>query len=263
MAAALAEGWTSADAGPDGIVISDVDADRARSLAERIGARRASNNAELAETADVVVLATKPGALSAVAEEVRVTVAERGLPLASILGATPIASIERAFGPGTPILRLMPNVAAEVRSGTFCFAAGASLDASVERSLLDLFGLLGEMVPVDESLMDAATALSGCGPAFMALVVEALVDAGVRQGLSAPQATDLAVSTMAGSAELLRRRGGDTVSVKRQVASPGGTTAAGLAALEKGGTRAAFDAAVVAVVRRAQELAPPTPEATG
>ncbi len=261
MATALAEGWTAADAGPDGLVVSDLDAERARSLAERVGARRAGSNRELAETADVVVLATKPSALSSVAEEVRVTVAERGLPVASILGATSIASLERALGPGTQVLRLMPNVAAEVRAGTFCYAAGTSLDAATERSLLDLFGLLGELVAVDEPLMDAATALSGCGPAFMALVVESLVDAGVRQGLAAPQATELALSTMAGTAELLRRRGGDTVTLKRQVASPGGTTAAGLAALEKDGLRAAFDAAVVAVVERARELQPSEPGA--
>ena len=78
----------------------------------------------------------------------------------------------------------MPNVAAEVRAGTFCYAPGTALDARTERSLLDLFGLLGELVPVEERLMDAATAISGCGPAFFALVVEALTDAGVEQGLT-------------------------------------------------------------------------------
>ena len=103
--------------------------------------------------------------------------------------------------------------------------------------------------------MDAATAISGCGPAFFALVVEALVDAGVRAGPErAARPRELAVATMAGTAELLRKRGGDTVSVKRQVASPGGTTAAGLAALEEHGVRAAFAAAVEAVVREGREL---------
>jgi pyrroline-5-carboxylate reductase len=254
MATALAEGWALAESGPDTLMLSDVDADRARSLAEKVGGTRTSSNKELAESADVVVLAVKPDALEAVAQEIRVTVAERNLPVASILGATSIATLEQALGAGTPILRFMPNVAAGVRAGTFCYVAGASLDARRERSLLDLFGLLGELVPVPERLMDAATAISGCGPAFLALVVEALIDAGVREGLQAQQATDLAISTMAGTAELLRRRGGNPVSLRRLVTSPGGTTAAGLAALEDHGLRAAFSAAVEAVVARAAEI---------
>jgi pyrroline-5-carboxylate reductase len=256
MATALARGWSAADAGPDTLIVSDVDAERARLLAEKVGGRQVDSNRELAERADVVVLAMKPDGLQPVAEETRVAVTERKLPVVSILGATGIAKIEDAFGPGTPVLRFMPNVAAEVRRGTFCHAAGGSLDARTERSLLDLFGLLGELVPVEERLMDAATAISGSGPAFMALVVEALVDAGVKQGLTAPQATDLAVATMAGSAELLAHR--DAVSLRRAVTSPGGVTAAGLAVLERNGVRAAFGAAVDAVVERARAIQPAT-----
>lgn len=254
MAGALAEGWSLTEAGPDGLLISDIDSDRARALAERVGAKHAESSRELAESADVIVIAVKPGALLAVAEEVRVTVSERNLPVTSVLGATSTATIEEAFGPGTPVLRFMPNVAAEVRAGTFCYAAGKSLDPSTERSLLDLFGLLGELVPVEEQLMDAATAISGCGPAFFALVIEALVDGAVEQGLPADTATELALSTMGGSAELLRKRGGDTASVKRQVTSPGGTTAAGLSALERHGARTAFASAVEAVVRKAESF---------
>jgi pyrroline-5-carboxylate reductase len=181
------------------------------------------------------------------------------LPVASILGATSLASLGAALGAGTPILRLMPNVAAGARAGTFLYAAGPALDERTERSLLDLFGLLGELVAVDEQLIDAGTAISGCGPAFFALVVEALVDGGVREGLTASQASDLAISTMAGTAELLRRRP-DPVGLRRQVTSPGGTTAAGLAALEAGGVRAAFADAVEAVVARAREMQSPTDE---
>jgi pyrroline-5-carboxylate reductase len=261
MAGALARGWVAAETGPDSILLSDVDRDRARRLAEQVSGHSFDSNRELAESADVIVLATKPGALGAVAKDVRVTVAERGLPVVSILGATPIAAIERAFGPGTPILRFMPNVAAEVRAGTFCFAASEALDSRTASSLLDLFGLLGELVPVEERLMDVATAISGCGPAFFALVAEALVDAGVREGLQSGDASALAVQTMAGTAELLRKRGGDATSLKRQVTSPGGTTAAGLAALEAHGVRSAFSEAVRAVVVRAGELQPePRPE---
>jgi pyrroline-5-carboxylate reductase len=252
MASALARGWASSDAGPDSVLVCDLDAERSRALAEEVSGRAAGSNRELAERADVVVLAMKPAALGSVAEEIRVPVAERGLPVVSILGATSIAAVEQALGPGTPVLRFMPNVAAEVRRGTFCYATGAALDRRAARDLLDLFGLLGELVPVEEQLMDAATALAGCGPAFMALVVEALVDAGVEQGLTAAQAAELAVVTMAGSAALLARRQGDATSLRRQVTSPGGVTAAGIAALERHGVRAAFADAVDAVVERAR-----------
>lgn len=255
MGLALARGWSAAEAGPDVFLLSDLDTARAKAAAEEIGAKAVSSR-ELAESADLVVLSMKPAGLTAVAEEIRVTVSDRDVPIASILGATSIAKIEQAFGPGITILRFMPNVAAEVRLGTFCYAGGSGLDPTLERDLLDLFGLLGEVIPVDERLFDAATAISGCGPAFFALTVEALVDAGVKEGLSASQAGELALSTMAGTAELLRRHSGDTVSVKRAVASPGGVTAAGLAALEEHGLRAALAAAVEAVVERAAELRP-------
>ena len=257
MAGALARGWASASAGPDELHFSDADEARGRALAEEVGGRLAGSNRELAETADVVVLAMKPGALAPVAEEVRVPVSERGLPVVSILGAMPIAAIERVLGNATPILRFMPNVAAEVRQGTFCYASSASLDGRTERDLLDLFGLLGELVPVEERLMEAATAIAGSGPAFMALVIEALADAGVEQGLTAAQASRIAVNTMAGSAALLASRRDDAGSVKRQVTSPGGVTAAGLAALERSGVRAAFADAVDAVVARALAVQPP------
>jgi pyrroline-5-carboxylate reductase len=262
MAAALARGWSAAETGPDQLVLNDLDAERARALAQETRGRAVASNQELAETADVVVLATKPGALNAVAEAIRVTVADRGLPVVSILGATPVAAIEQAFGPGTAVLRFMPNVAAEVRQGTFCYTPGSALDERTERSLLDLFGLLGELVPVEERLMDAATAISGCGPAFFALIAESLVDAGVKEGLEARQAARLAMSTMGGTAELMRKRGGDAVGLRRAVTSPGGVTAAGLAALEGYGVRAAFGAAVEAVVRKAEAAQTPTKEET-
>jgi pyrroline-5-carboxylate reductase len=251
MASALARGWASAEAGPDDLLLSDVDVPRARSLAAEVGGKQLPSG-ELAENADLVVLCVKPGALNAVAKDVRVTVSDRGLPLASVLGATSTARIEDAFGAGTPVLRFMPNVAAEVRMATFCYAPGSSVDPSLERNVLDLFGLLGEIVPVDERLMDAATAISGCGPAFLALVAEALIDAGVKEGLTAQQATELSIQTLAGTAELLRAHGGDTASVRRKVTSPGGVTAAGLAVLEERGLRAALAGAVEAVVAKAR-----------
>jgi pyrroline-5-carboxylate reductase len=251
MARALARGWAAAEAGPDELLLSDVDTARSKEAADEVGGKAVSNN-ELADSADLVVLAMKPGSLTAVAEDVRVTVSDRELPIVSILGATTIEQITQAFGPGTAVVRFMPNVAAEVRGGTFCYARGENVDDGLERDVLDLFGLLGEIIPVEERLMEAATAISGCGPAFLALLVEAFVDAGVRQGLAAGQATELAIETMAGTADLLRRRG-DPQTVRRAVTSPGGVTAAGLAVLEERGLRSAVGAAVEAVVAKARE----------
>jgi pyrroline-5-carboxylate reductase len=259
MGAALARGWASASTGPDEIALSDADHQRARDLAEEVSGRAVASNRELAELADLIVLAMKPGALAPVAQDVRVPIAERHTPVVSILGATSTAAVEQALGPGTAVLRFMPNVAAAARQGTFCYTAGSALDERTERDLLDLFGLLGELVPIEERLMDAATAISGCGPAFMALVVEALTDAGVEQGLTAAQASRLAVSTMGGTAALLAARRDDAAGVRRQVTSPGGVTAAGLAALERAGVRAAFADAVEAVVARAAAAQPPLP----
>src|SRR5919108_3405037 len=121
MARALARGWAAAEAGPDELMLSDVDTERSREAADEVGGKAASN-AEVADSADLVVLAMKPGSLGAVAEDVRVTVSDRRLPVVSILGATTITQVTQAFGPGTPVVRFMPNVAAEVRGGTFCYA---------------------------------------------------------------------------------------------------------------------------------------------
>lgn len=253
MGGALARGWASAEAGPDTVMISDVNQHQLRALVDDVGGKRATNT-EIADSADVIVLAIKPTVLATVAEEVRVTVSERRLPIVSMLAGTEIALIEQAFGSGTPILRFMPNVAVEVRAGTLCYASNAALDDQLERDLHDLFGLVGDLVSVPEHLMDAATAISGAGPAFFSLVIEALVDAGVRQGLTAAQASELAIATMGGTAELLSHHQGNTVELRRRVTSPGGATAAGLAALEQNRLRAGFGAAVEAVVRRAREF---------
>ena len=183
MAAALALGWAAAETGPDEIVVSDVDAERARSLADRVGARTAGSNRELAETADVVVLAIKPAALGR---------GRRGDPrdrprARPAGGLDPRRRLDRRDRAG--LRRRARRSCASCRTwrprsapGTFCYAPGSSIDDATERSMLDLFGLLGELVPVEERLMDAATAISGCGPAFFALVVESLTDAGVEGG---------------------------------------------------------------------------------
>jgi pyrroline-5-carboxylate reductase len=235
MAGALARGWQ------ESVLVFDPDEARAADLAAAVGGESLSSGAEVAERADVIVLCHKPGQLAEVAAETGAAKA-----VVSILGGTPIAEVEQAY-PGTPAYRFMPNMPAEVRQGVFCYAPGARAAEGPESEVLELFGRLGIVIPLDERLIEAATALMGCGPAFFALVVEALVDAGVRHGLQPAEAGRMTVETMAGTAALLRQRGFDTANLRRRVTSPGGSTARGLAALERGGLRAAFQDAVSAV----------------
>ena len=142
----------------------------------------------------------------------------------------------------------MPNIAAEVGRGVFCYAPGTRAAEGPEEEILDLFGRAGTVVRLPEPLIEPATAIMGCAPAFFALVVEALVDAGVRHGLSPGQAGLMAVEGMAGTAEVLREHDMDTLALRRRVTSPGGSTARGLDALEAGGVRSAFSDTVDAVV---------------
>lgn len=237
MAGALARGWR------DQIVLFDPDEARAAELAAEVGGETVASNAELARRADALVLCHKPGQLHEVAAEV----GDGASTIITILGGTPVGEVERAY-PGTPVYRFMPNIPAEVRRGVFCYVPGSLAADGPEAEILELFGRLGTVVPVEESLMDAATAVMGCAPAFFALVVEALVDAGVRHGLQAAEAARMTVETMAGTAALLAERDHDTAGLRRRVTSPGGSTARGLAELERGRIRTAFADAVAAVV---------------
>ena len=146
----------------------------------------------------------------------------------------------------------MPNTPVEVRRGVICYSPEREVDAELEAQVLELFGRLGTVVKVPENLISAAGAVMGVGPAYQALLVEAQVDAAVRHGLAAGLAGRLVAETMAGTAALLQTRDYDTLAVRREVTSPGGTTARGLAALERGGVRPAFQEAFDAVVEWAR-----------
>src|SRR4051794_13497189 len=237
MATALARGWG------EPVLVSDVDHGRAQILAEQVGGEAPGSNAYVADKADAVVLCHKPAQLNEVAEDIR----ERAKVVVSILGGTALADIEAAY-PGLPVYRFMPNIPAEVGHGVFCYAPGTHATDGPEQDVLDMFGRIGTVMKIPESQIDSATALMGCGPAFFALAVEALVDAGVRHGIAADDAGRMAVETMAGTAAVLREHGDDTAGLRKRVTSPGGSTARGLAALERGGVRAAFSDAVDAVV---------------
>jgi pyrroline-5-carboxylate reductase len=239
MARALARGWG------DPVLCTDSGSGRARALAQEVGGEALTSNRELAERADVVILAHEPAQLAEVAWEAAGT----AKAVVSILARTPLADVRSAY-PGVPAFRVEPNTAVEVRRGVLAFAESDAVDTdpALRERLTELFTRVGTVVEVPERLMSVAGACSGVGPAYCALLVEAWVDAAVRRGMPAAQASQLVTETMAGAAELLRARDGDTLAVRRAVASPGGTTARGLAALERGGIRAALNSAMDDVV---------------
>ena len=238
MATALARGWGKP------VLVSDVDHARAQALADELGGEAPGSNAYVADAADAIVLCHKPAQLGEVAEEIR----GRVKAVVSILGGVPVADVEAAY-PGKPVYRFMPNIPAEVGEGVFAYAPGSHAAEGPEREILETFGRIGTVVPTPEPLIDTAMAVMSCSPAFFALVVEALVDAGVRNGLQPDAAAEMAVGAMAGTAAVLRAHGQDTLALRRRVTSPGGSTARGLAALEGGGVREAFSSAVDAVVK--------------
>jgi len=237
MARALARGWGSP------LVCSDPVAERAQSLAAEVGGEALASNAEVAQRADLLVLCHKPAQLQAVAAEV----APQAKAIASILAATPLAALKQAY-PGKPVYRFIPSLPVEVREGAVVQAASPVQDPALDAEVAELFASLGTLVVLDDSLVDVAMGLMSCAPAYVALVAEAQIDAGVRKGIPAAQGAELVVQTLSGTAELLRQRGNDTMAIRREVASPGGLTAKGLDALERAGLRAAFSDALDAVL---------------
>jgi pyrroline-5-carboxylate reductase len=238
MARALARGWG------DPVLCTDSGSGRARALAEELGGEALASNRELAERADLVILAHKPAQLAEVAWEA----AGSAKAVVSVLARTPQADVRSAY-PGVPVFRVEPNTAVEVGRGVLAFAEpDVQLDGDIYERVKELFARVGTVVEVPERLMGVAGGLSGVGPAYWALLVEAQVDAAVKRGMPAAMATQLILGTMTGSAELIGKREGDTLQVRREVASPGGTTARGLAALERGGIRSAFSNAMDDVV---------------
>ena len=236
IATALARGWG------EPVLCSDSGSGRARALAQELGGEALESNAQVAKRADLVVLCHKPYQLEAVAAEI----AGETRAVASVLGGTSVERLQAAY-PSAPVFRFMPNTPVAVRRGIVCYTPASEVDPALEAEVVALFERLGTVVTVPETLLEASAAVMSVGPAYQALLAEAQVDAAVRHGLPAPLAARLAVETMAGTAELLAARDYDTLAVRREVTSPVGTTARGLAALERAGVRSAFQDAIDAV----------------
>lgn len=255
MGSALMRGIVNAElATAAQIVASDVDAEARAKLKKDLGVTVVNSNVEVVQSCDVVLLAVYPQVVLSVLPEIAGVVTDSHL-IVSIAAGITTGQLLDGLGASRRVARVMPNTPALVQSGAaaFCMAGGASdADAGF---VARLFGVVGRAWQVDERHLDAVTGLSGSGPAFVFMMIEALSDGGVRMGLPRRIATDLAAQTVLGAARMVLETGLHPGQLKDQVASPGGTTIAGIHALERGGLRAACINAVEAATLRCRELA--------
>jgi pyrroline-5-carboxylate reductase len=253
MAGALIKGLLGAGAcEPDRVWATDVRSERLDELRDRHGIRVGSDNVEAARWADVVVLATKPQVFDRILAQLDTAVGDA--LVVSIAAGVPIAVMEAWLPRGTRVVRAMPNTPALVDAGATALAAGTHATAEDVALARGIFESVGITVVLDESLLDAVTGLSGSGPAYIFLIIEALSDAGVKVGLHRDSAQRLAAQTVLGSAKLLIDTGEHPGRLKDMVTSPGGTAIAGLHTLEAGGLRTTLINAVEAATARAQTL---------
>lgn len=233
LASALVRGWG------EPVVLSDSGSGRAAKLAAEIEGQAWAQNVEVARRADVVILCHKPPQL----EEVATEISGEAKVVISTLARVTLSELQAAY-PDSAVARVMPSIATELGKGITVVATGGE---ARERAVA-LFARVGEVVEVDEDQIEAATAIAGVGPAYVAAVVEAWSEAGANHGLSPEQATAMAVASMAGGAALIKSRDNDAAAVREAVSSPGGVTLKGLAALDESGLKQAFENATQAVI---------------
>lgn len=254
MATALGQGFVAAgQAAAEQIIAADPDPGARDRFAEATGGTTTADNTDVIRRCDVVFLAVKPQQLGAVMAGLKGRLSEENL-VVSIAAGVRLAALAEGLGDGVRLVRVMPNAPCLVGQGACGFCLGehvAEDDATLVQSLL---GAVGEAYRVEENLMDAVTGLSGSGPAFVYTVIEALSDGGVRMGLPRTVATALAAQTVQGAATMVLSTGEHTGVLRDRVTSPGGTTIAGIQALEDCGLRSALMAAVEAATERSIEL---------
>jgi pyrroline-5-carboxylate reductase len=247
LAGLLSSGWTD-------IVATSRSEARAAEIRERHGVEATTSNADAVAGAAVVVVAVKPQDIDALLASIRDAVTPEQTVL-TVAAAIPTAYIEERLAAGVPVVRAMPNAPSTVHEGMAGLAAGAHATDEQLAVAEDVLTHLGRVVRVPESAMDAVTALSGSGPAYFALLAEAMIEAGILLGVSREISTTLVVQTMLGTAKQLRDEGMHPVELREAVTSPGGTTIAAIRELEQAGVRAAFLNAIQAAMTRARELA--------
>jgi pyrroline-5-carboxylate reductase len=250
MATGLARGWALAkdeQGAPEALLFADADSEKAQAAAEEVGGKAVKGNRALADAADLVVLAVKPNMLGQVAQELE----GAQKPIVSILAGTTLQKLQGAL-PGAKLIRVMPNLGAQLRQGVFCVAAAPNADGELKQQVNELLGLLGDVIELDEELIDPATAIMGCTPGYLALMAEVLVEEGVKLGLSEDDSKRMAARAMAATGGLLNEQ--EPAALKQAVASPGGMTEAGLDALEDKQFRETLRAAVDASMERVRGM---------
>jgi pyrroline-5-carboxylate reductase len=250
IAGLLSAGWRM----PEEIVATGRREDRLAELAERHGISTTLSNSEAVAGAALVVIAVKPQDFDVLLGEIG-GLLDPAQTVLSVAAAIPTATIEQLVAPGVPVVRAMPNAPATVHEGIAGVCAGAHADDEHLSIAEDVLSHLGGVVRVPEPAMDAVTAVSGSGPAYFALLAEAMVEAGILLGLSREITTRLVVQTMLGTAKLLRDEHIHPVELREAVTSPGGTTIRAIRELERAGVRAAFLNAIQAAMERSRELA--------
>lgn len=254
MAEAMIKGLLRAGtARPESIIATGRRTERIEELQLAYGIRVMTDNLAATREADVVVLSVKPQAMDKLVVQIAPAIDNRKLVL-SVAAGVPIAALERRLGGGARIVRSMPNTPALVGAGACALSKGEHATEADLEIATSIFQAVGIVTVVDENLLDAVTGLSGSGPAYIFLIIEALSDAGVKVGLPRYTALKLAAQTVLGSAQLLIETGAHPGHLKDQVTSPGGTAIAGLHTLEAGGLRTTLINAVESATRRAREL---------
>jgi pyrroline-5-carboxylate reductase len=254
MGEALIRGLVVANVVPaDAVWASDVRRDRLAELGEKYGIRLASDNGELVRQVDVVILAVKPQIMTAVLREIAPALTRQKLVISLAAGVS-TARIRAALGREVRLIRVMPNTPALVLEGATAIARAEGLEPDDLDTASEIFSAVGRVVVLEEDLMDAVTGLSGSGPAYVALVLESLADGGVKMGLDRITAMTLATQTVLGAAKLVLETGMHPGALKDMVSSPGGTSIAGISALEEGGIRTTFIKAVERATQRSREL---------
>ena len=253
MGAAFAQGVIcSGTFQPAEIVVADIDDSRLQNLARDLKVITTNDAVEAVSKTEVVLLAVKPSVIASVVEAAA-QVASHKL-IISIAAGVSLQAIESRLPDNAGVIRAMPNTPCRIGAGAVGFCIGASVTKQQIDAAKSIFDSVGTSVEVPESMLDAVTALSGSGPAYVFLLIEALSDAGVRVGLTRDAALKLAAQTVYGSARMVIEEGVHPAMLKDQVTSPGGTTIAGLDALEKAGFRSAIIEAVKAAARRSKDL---------
>jgi pyrroline-5-carboxylate reductase len=238
---------------PSDVLVTGPRTERRADLAKTYGVNALADNAEAAGDADVIVLSVKPQVLASVMHELRGTLRGTQLVISIVAGAT-LRSLTTGLGHAA-VVRAMPNTPAQVGMGVTAWTPTTSVDADQRERAKAILGALGEELMVDdENLVDMATALSGTGPTYVFLLMEALVDAGVHLGFSRRVAEELVLRTVEGSALFARKSGRHLAELRNMVTSPGGTSAAAIYQLEKGALRTVLSKAVYAAYQRTREL---------